>query len=54
MSRYLLATLTMDNGSQKNLVSQKLVNHLQLPTNPHPNLYQLSWVQMGGPRLTVY
>jgi hypothetical protein len=43
-----LATLILDNGSQKNLISQDLVQHLQLPTSPHPDPYQLGWVQKGG------
>jgi hypothetical protein len=38
----------MDNGSQKNLVSQELVQHLQIPTTPHPKSYQLGWVQKDG------
>jgi hypothetical protein len=48
-----LALLIMDNGSQKNLVSQDLVNHLKLVTTPHPQPYQLRWVQKDGPRLLV-
>jgi hypothetical protein len=48
-----LALLMMDNGSQKNLVSQALVNHLNLVTTPHPQPYQLGWVQKDGPRLLV-
>ena len=41
--KHELATLIMDNGSQKNLVSQDLVQRLQLPTTPHPTPYQLGW-----------
>jgi hypothetical protein len=48
-----LALLIMDNGSQKNLVSQALVNRLTLVTTPHPQPYQLGWVQNDGPRLLV-
>jgi hypothetical protein len=48
-----LALLIMDNGSQKNLVSQDLVNHLNLVTTPHPQPYQLGWVQKDGPHLLV-
>ena len=44
----------MDNGSQKNLVSQALVNCLNLVTTPHPHPYQLGWVQKDGPCLLVY
>jgi hypothetical protein len=40
-----LATLILDNGSQKNLISQDLVQHLQLPTTPHPDPYHLGWVK---------
>lgn len=43
----------MDNGSQKNLVSQELVNRLKLITSPHPQPYQLGWVQKEGPRILV-
>ena len=42
--KHELATLIMDNGSQKNLVSQDLVQRLQLPTTTHSNPYQLSGV----------
>jgi len=48
-----LALLIMDNGSQKNLVSQELVNRLKLITTPHPQPYQLGWVQKEGPRILV-
>ncbi|KAL9677896.1 hypothetical protein QQ045_015733 [Rhodiola kirilowii] len=33
-----------DNGSAENLVSQKLVDHLKLPTDPHERPYALGWV----------
>jgi len=39
--RQSLALMVMDNGSQKNLISQDLVHKLKLPTTPHPNPYQL-------------
>jgi hypothetical protein len=48
-----LDLLIMDNGSQKNLVSQALFNHLNLVTTPHPQPYQLEWVQKDVPRLLV-
>jgi hypothetical protein len=48
-----LATLILDNGSQRNLISQELVQHLQLPTTPHPDPYHLGWVQKGGPHITI-
>jgi hypothetical protein len=44
-----LALLIMDNGSQKNLVSQELINCLHLVTAPHPNPYHLGWIQKDGP-----
>ena len=43
----------MYNGRQKNLVSQALVNHLNLLTTPHPHPYKLRWVQKDGPCLLV-
>jgi hypothetical protein len=51
--KHKLATLILDNGSQNNLVSQDLVQHLQLPTTPHLDPYQLGWVQRGGPCITI-
>jgi hypothetical protein len=48
-----LDLLIMDNGSQKNLVSQSLVNLLNLVTTPHLQPYRLGWVQKDGPRLLV-
>ena len=48
-----LALLIMDNGSQKNLLSQEIVNFLNLVTTPHLQPYQLGWVQKDGPRLIV-
>eukprot|EP00253_Pinus_taeda_P007128 PITA_07128 len=51
--KHELATLILDNGSQKNLVSQDLVARMCLPTTPHPHPYQLGWVRKDGPRLTI-
>jgi hypothetical protein len=48
-----LTTLILDNGSQKNLVAQDLVQRLALPTTPHRTPYQLGWVQKDGPRVMV-
>jgi hypothetical protein len=48
-----LALLIMDNGSQKNLVSQYLVSRLNLVTTPHMQPYKLRWVQKDDPRLLV-
>lgn len=49
----MLATLILDNDSQKNLVSHELVQWLNLPTTPHPTPYQLGWVQKDGLCLTL-
>jgi hypothetical protein len=46
--KHELATLILDNGSQKNLIAQDLVQCLQLPTTSHPEPYQLGWVQKEG------
>ena len=48
-----LEALIMDNGSQKNLMSEDLVKCLQLSTTPHITPFQVSWVQKGGPRVTI-
>ncbi|KAL9685407.1 hypothetical protein QQ045_022857 [Rhodiola kirilowii] len=37
-----------DNGSAENLISQKLVDHLKLPTDPHERPYALGWVSKGS------
>ncbi|KAJ9561002.1 hypothetical protein OSB04_006162 [Centaurea solstitialis] len=42
-----ICNLIIDNGSCENLVSQKLVNHLGLPTQPHESPYALGWVKKG-------
>ena len=51
--KHELATLILDNGSQKNLVSQDLVESLCLPTTRHPHPYQLGWVQKDDTRVTI-
>jgi hypothetical protein len=43
----------MDNGRKKNLVSEALVNRLNIFTTPHLQPYQLEGVQKDGPRLLV-
>ncbi|KAJ9542366.1 hypothetical protein OSB04_028872 [Centaurea solstitialis] len=44
--------LIMDNGSCENLVSQKLVDYLKLPTEPLDTPYSLGWVKQG-PQLKI-
>jgi hypothetical protein len=51
--KHELTTLILDNGSQKNLVSQELVQHMKLPTTPQMDPYQLGWVQKVGPHITI-
>lgn len=48
-----LATIILDNGSYKNIVSKAFVERLKLPTTPHPSPYHLGWVQQDGPRLLI-
>jgi len=48
-----LATLSLDNDSKMNMISQELVQHLQLPPTPHPHTHQLGWVQKGVPHITI-
>jgi hypothetical protein len=48
-----IATLILDNNSQKNMGSCELVQHLQLPNTLHPHTYQLGCVQQGGPCIQV-
>ncbi|XP_020887735.1 uncharacterized protein LOC110230088 [Arabidopsis lyrata subsp. lyrata] len=42
-----VCNLIVDNGCTENLVSQKLVDHFKLPTEPHEKPYALGWVTKG-------
>ena len=37
----------VDNGSQKNLISAEVVKRLKLPTTPHPQPYNIRWLNQG-------
>ena len=39
--------LIMDNGSQKNFISEDLVKTLGLVTTPHPQPYNIGWMKDG-------
>ena len=43
-----LVDAVIDSGSQKNLISQSLVNSLGLTTSKHPSPYPLGWIQKEG------
>lgn len=43
-----VCNVIIDNGSSENIVSQKLVNALNLKVDPHPNPYKVSWIKKGG------
>ncbi|KAG7586297.1 Integrase catalytic core [Arabidopsis thaliana x Arabidopsis arenosa] len=43
-----VCNLIVDNGSTENLVSQKLVEYLKLPTTLHEKPYALGWVSKGS------
>ena len=37
----------VDNGSQKNLISAKVVKRLKLPSTTHPQPYNIRWLSHG-------
>jgi hypothetical protein len=37
----------VDSGSQKNIISTKVVKQLDLPTTPHPQPYNIGWLRQG-------
>ena len=37
----------VDSGSQNNLISAEVIEWLGLPTTPHPQLYNIEWIQQG-------
>jgi hypothetical protein len=37
----------VDRGSQKNLISAEVVKHLGFSTTPHPQPYNIRWLQQG-------
>lgn len=43
-----VCNVIVDNGSSENLVSQKLVDYLKLPTTRHEKPYGLGWVKKGS------
>jgi hypothetical protein len=38
----------IDRGSQKNVISAEVVNHLALPTTLHPQPYTIGWLRQGS------
>jgi hypothetical protein len=37
----------IDSGSQKNIISEKVVKNLDFPTTPHPQPYNVWWLRQG-------
>jgi phage FluMu protein Com len=42
-----VSKLVIDSCNCENLVSQSLVEHLKLKTQPHPALYNIGWIKKG-------
>jgi hypothetical protein len=38
----------VDSGTQKNLISAKVVKRLALPATPHPQPYTIGWLRQGS------
>jgi hypothetical protein len=38
----------VDSGSQKNLISAKVIKRMALPTTPHPQPYTIGWLYQGS------
>jgi hypothetical protein len=43
-----LVHFIVDRGSQKNLISAKVVKRLDIPTTPHPQPYTIGWLRQGS------
>ncbi|XP_076938140.1 uncharacterized protein LOC143606166 [Bidens hawaiensis] len=47
-SKGKVCTVIIDGGSCENIVSQSMVDKLNLPTQDHPEPYQLTWLKKGN------
>nr|GEU52353.1 retrotransposon protein, putative, Ty3-gypsy subclass [Tanacetum cinerariifolium] len=47
-----ICSIIIDGGSCENLVSKAMVKAFKIPTEPHPNPYQIGWIKKG-PTLKV-
>lgn len=44
--------VTINSGSNRNIVSKKLANAVELKTKPHPIPYRVSWIKKGEAAVT--